>query len=99
MGAEFSVDYELVMDAASRFEAAGTEFSEIINVMNQLAEQLRGTWLVGQAGNAAAGNLQFLQTRMQLLVQKSEEMRGDLLNTVQQFRDDVDPGMAARFDG
>lgn len=97
MGVEFSVDYELVMDAADRFEAASGEFKEIINVLTQLAEQLMGTWLVGLAGNAAGKNVEFLNQHLQQLISKADEMRQDLLTTVQDFRDDVDPGMAARF--
>jgi uncharacterized protein YukE len=99
MSAEFSVDYDLVMDAANRFDAASGEFKDIIRLLQQLSDQLQGTWFVGLTGNAAAKNIAFLQNHLQQLVAKSDEMRQDLLNTVQEFRDDVDPGMAARFDG
>lgn len=97
MGVEFSVDYELVMDAAARFESASGEMKQIVQVLIGLSEQLQGTWLVGLAGNAAAKNVEFLNTLLNQLISKADEMRQDLLTTVQDFRDDVDPGMASRF--
>lgn len=99
MGVEFSVDYELVMDAARRFDQAAGEFQEITGVLLNLGTQLQTTWLVGLAGAACMRNTAFLQGRFAQLIAKANEMQSDLLATVQQFRDDVDPGMAARFDG
>lgn len=97
MSAEFSVEYEQVMNAAAAFDTAGTDFKAMIDTMEMLRGQLTSTWLVGLTGNAAAESLARLQAHLQQLVQKAEEMRQDLLATVQDIRDDVDPGMAARF--
>jgi len=96
--AEFSVDYELVVDAANGYEDAASQFKEIIQVMDNLRQQLTTQWFVGLTGNAASANLEALQGQLNQLVEKADEIRQDLMNTVASIRDDVDPDMASRFE-
>jgi hypothetical protein len=98
MAAEFSVDYELVVDAANGYEDASSQFKEIIQKFGELGEQLSTTWFVGLTGNAAASSLEVLQGRLNELVSQADEIRQDLLTTVASFRDDIDPDMASRFE-
>lgn len=97
MSAEFSIDYDLVMQAANTFEVASGQFKEIVDTMEYLRSQLTSTWLVGLTGNAASQNLEGLQARLNQHIAKVDEMRGDLLATVGDVRDDIDPDMAGRF--
>ena len=95
MSAEFSIDYELVMNAANTFENSSGQFKEISDTMEMLRQQLTTTWLVECRRPVPGKSAKSPQSALA----QADEMRGDLLTTVQDFRDDVDPDISQRFQG
>lgn len=95
---EISMEYASMENAAKVFQAAGETYTKMSQQLGLVADQLLKTGFLGGTGKAAETYIQNLQSRLQDLARRAAEMQSDINKNVASFRNDVDPGIAQRFD-
>ncbi|MBX3062931.1 MAG: WXG100 family type VII secretion target [Anaerolineae bacterium] len=95
---EISMEYASMENAAKVFLAASESYTKMAQTLGNVAEQLVKTGFLGGTGKAAESYIQNLQARLNDLSRRAVEMQSDINKNVASFRNDVDPGIAQRFD-
>ena len=97
MAINFTIDYATISNAASVLDASNEEYTELSNVLQTLRTNLTSTYFVGLTGNAASAFLERLQAEIATACTHCQATSAALTATLRDTRDNIDPGMAARF--
>lgn len=95
--ADVQMDFDLVEDMARIFDQGAQELDEIRTVMLQLADQMEGGALIGEAGNAFSEGLRGpMAQALSKLSEKFVELQRDTYGAMISLRDG-DTEAASRF--
>jgi WXG100 family type VII secretion target len=90
---DVQLDYEMMDQAAKLFNSGAQQLGETRQAMNQLAQAMRDGVLLGEGGDAFAEALQeILGPRLDKLQEKFDELKGDILFAVAEFKKQDESG-------
>jgi len=83
---ELFIDYPVVTSAASVYGATADAFKATIAPINNAAENLQKTSLVGQSGDASYKGLEALVPQINAIVAKMQKMQQDMSQAVADYQ-------------
>jgi len=95
---EISMDYEGMARAANAYARAANTYSKIIQQLRAISDELSKDAFQGFTGNAAENYVNHLVSQFSDLRRRATEMRKDIMDNVNKFRGEVDPGIASMFE-
>jgi hypothetical protein len=98
MAVDIFMEYAAIERAARTFEQAGQTYSDMVDKLRVISDNLSEQCLVGQTGNAAAAYIEQVIDHLNGLGMQAFAMRDALMATVAQFRTEIDPQIAGTFE-
>lgn len=95
---EISMDYEGMARAANAYARAASAYSKIIQQLRAVSDTLSKEAILGDTGNAAENYVNHLVSQYGEMRRRATEMRKDIMDNVNKFRGEVDPGIASMFE-